>query len=511
MNRIGGISFSALLSFALVLVLGACEVTERAMDNANTGEKLTVEQLAAQHNTQRGGVQKLNRPYYGSKIPAKSGSRQGDSFPTQLEGAHSITIRLQEQSDISQIATVITQVTGIPVNIRTRYVLSDGSTATIPVVTRMHVDYEGPLSRLMDRIGTRMDVAWNYKNDTITIDRMVTRDYHVPLPVATTTFENKFGGETGGNDSATATLATNIAENTPWDDLENRLSVLVPAPGQLVIQKSSGRVSVFAPPSVHERVEKVIDDIEMIYGQRVGLEIGVYFLDSRKAENFGSSLGFIIGRNIARAGSAIVIDNNARVGLTDGISSINLETLASDSSVVDFQLASTIAQSGQITPISINRHITYIKSLETETEESGDGQNRSTGTVTIEPGEAQDGLIINALPRIINGDRIQLFLSILHQYLILESDGSIKRLEASPGNFIGAPEFDRRVIQNQSILLSGETLVLSGYERNLSTANQRGIGPLKIIGLGGRKSGGINKIRMVVLVRPTLIPLGENR
>ena len=509
MNRtIPSFSFAPAL-VVLVCALTACEVTKQAGRDVADGQRLTAEQLAAQRAAQRGEVLKVDRPYYGSQVRAERGSRQGKPLPRQLEGARGISIKLTGQSDIRSIASAITQASDLPVNIRTRYVIDDGDVVEVPIGTQMPVDYEGPLSRLMDQIATRMDVAWTHEDGGITIDRMITRDYRVPLPTSETTFTSQLGGATG-----TATGSTDISLSTeqksdPWSDLEARLTALTPSPARLTVLRSSGRISVFGPPSVHKKVRAVLDDIELVYGQRVGLEVGVYFLDSSDAENFGlSTSGFRIGRNIARSGSTIIVPGGipgGQVRISDGTSSLDLEALALDMSVVDFRLASTIAQSGQVAPIAITRRETYIASVTTKQDKDSTGSSTSK---TVEPGEIEYGISVHALPRVIDNDRIQLFLTVLQNDLV---GGSIKNIEAGGGDKIGAPKLDQRLIQNQSILSPGETLVLSGYEQNLSSTGRSGIGLFKAIGLGGNVNALNRKVRMVVLVRPTLIPQGRGR
>ena len=507
MNRtIPSFSFAPAL-VVLVCALTACEVTKQAGRDVADGQRLTAEQLAAQRAAQRGEVLKVDRPYYGSQVEAERGSRQGKPLPKQLEGARGISIKLPGQADISKIAEAITQASDIPVNVRTRYILPDGDVVEVPIGSRMRVIYEGPLSRLMDQIAARMDVAWTHEDGGITIDRMITRNYRVPLPTSKTTFESTLGGATGTEDGPTSIGVATKQESDPWADLEKRLTPLTPSPAQLTVLRSSGRISVFGPPSVHKKVRAVLDDIELVYGQRVGLEVGVYFLDADKAENFGlQTSGFRIGRNIARAGSRIIVGGTGgQVTLRDGISAVNLEALARDRSVVDFRLASTIAQSGQVAPISITRLKTYIKKSKVDSVQSG--TNSSSSSSEIEPGEVVYGLSIHALPRIIDNDRIQLFLTVLQSDLVGDE---IKEL-SSGGNTIGAPELDQRSIQNQSILSPGEVLVLSGYEQNLSSTSRSGVGLFKAIGLGGKVNALNRKVRMVVLVRPTLIPQGRGR
>ena len=504
-------AFSLAPALVLVCALTACEVIEQAGSDIADGRKLTAEQLAAQRAAQRGEVLKVDRPYYGSAVNVERGSQQGKPLPKALEGARGISIKLTGQSDISTIASAITQVSDIPVSVRTRYILPDGDVVEVPIGSRMPVDFEGPLSRLLDQIGSRMDVAWTHEDGGITIDRMVTRDYRVPLPTSSTKFTSELGGATGTDDSNTSIGVETNQESDPWSDLTDRLTAITPTPAQLTVLRSSGRVSVFGPPSVQKKVISVLEDIEIIYGQRVGLEVGVYFLNANEAEDFGlKTAGYRIGGSIARGSSKIIaIGTGLDAGLryNDARGTVDLQALAQDAAVVDFRLASTIAQSGQVAPIAITRHQTYIKSSKTTSEGSSTIPGTTVTSTEIEPGEVVYGLSIHAIPRIIDDDRIQLVLTVLQSDLV---GGVIKQL-GSGVNTIGAPELDQRAIQNQSILSPGETLVLSGYEQNLSSTSRSGVGLLKAIGLGGKVSAQTRKVRMVVLVRPTLIPQGRGR
>ena len=205
-----------------------------------------------------------------------------------------------------------------------------------------------------------MGVSWIHEDGGIIIDRMVSRDYFVSMPIVSTTgFSTRLGDAVGvveGDLGGSSEVSLEMEQvSQPWEDLEKRLASLTPFPSHSTVLQSIGRVNVFGPSSVQKRAKAVFDDIDTIYGQRVGLEIGVYFLSADEAENFGiQTFGFQIGRNVARAGSRIIIGGTGgQLQLGDGTSSVNMETLAQDRSVVDYRLASTIAQSGQVTPINI--------------------------------------------------------------------------------------------------------------------------------------------------------------
>ena len=495
------------------LFLTACGVTEQAGRDIAEGRTLSAEQLAAQKAAQRGEVLKIDRPYYGSAVEVKRGAQRGDPLPRRLEGAKGLDLSLKGQSDVNTIAAALTGATGIQVNVRTRYILPSGDVVEVPIGTRMAASYTGSLSAFLDRLSSRMDVAWEHDDGVVIIDRMVTRTYRVPLPTSTSEFTSELGGATGTQEGSTTIALTTTQKSDHWGELEARLKPLTPPPARLTVLRASGRVSVFGPPSVQRGVERVIKDVEKIYGQRVGLEIGVYFVDSDQAENFGlAASGFRIGQNIARSGSTIVIGGDGEGGQVSlsgpNGSSINLEALARDRSVVDFRLASTIAQSGIVSPISMTRSETYIarRSFEQDIDTEGEAAS-STTRIEIEPGQVEYGISIHALPRIVDDSRIQLFLTVLQSDLI---GGNVKQIGTGE-NTIGAPELDQRTIQNQSILSPGETLVLSGYEQNLSSAARSGVGPFKALGIGGKTTAQTRKIRMVVLVRPSIIPQGRGR
>ncbi|WP_419737623.1 hypothetical protein [Ruegeria sp.] len=264
----------------LLLALCACDVSEQAGRDIEDGTRLTREQLDAQRAAQRGEVLRVDRPYYGGALKVTRGSRQGDPLPRQLEAARGVSLRLPGQADIRTIAAAITSASGLPVNIRTRYILTGGDVVEVPIGSRMRIDYEGPLSRLLDQVAARMDVAWTHEKGSLTIDRMVSKTYRVPLPTSTSAFESNFGGATGTQEGSTNIRLETRQNSDPWAELEARLAPLTPTPAQLTVLRSSGRISVFGPPSVHRTVQKVMDDLDAIYGRRVGLEIGVYFLTS---------------------------------------------------------------------------------------------------------------------------------------------------------------------------------------------------------------------------------------
>ena len=511
----------------LALALPGCDAGIRsdAGDGIENGRRLTAAERARMRAVQRGDILREDRPFYGTSVEAARGSVNGTPLPRRLEGARGIALSLAGQADVRAVAASVTVASGIPVNIRTRYVLEDG-VVEVPIGTRMTVQgYEGPLSAFLDRLAARMDVAWSYDGTVITIDRMTRRTWRVPLPFGRTEISDSVEGERGLSISTSGTL-------DPWADLQVRLAPLAPPPASVVLTPGSGRVEVFGPPSVQKAVGAVLKDVVATANTRIGLDVAVYFVDTDRADEFGvgiqsafNRLGSAAGRDVEGSvllgngvgglsaesvkseieGETVEALSLALAGqagggivLSRGSSFVSFEALARDRAVVDYRLASSVAQSGVVTPIALTEERSYIRNI---TRERADDNNQ--GTTTYEIGELETGLSIAALARLVEGRRIQLALTFSQRAL----RGFDQDVLARTGT-IQAPTVDNREIRNQTVLSPGETLVLSGYEQDVAVRADSGVGFLRRIGLGGSSEAERRKVRMILLVRPTLIPSG---
>ena len=175
---------------------------------------------------------------------------------------------------------------------------------------------------------------------------------------------------------------------------------------------------------------------------------------------------------------------------------INFKALASDSAVVDYRIGSTIAQSGVISPIILTRSQNYVAKSTTTSD------NGVTSTA-IETATVDTGVRIHALPRLVGKDKIQLSLT------LLQNDLTELASFDSGDSTVQLPTIDQRAIKNDSVLSAGETLVLSGYEQESSSRSNNGTGVAGFLGLGGSAKGSKRKIKMVVMVRPAIIPAGR--
>ena len=240
----------------------------------------------------------------------------------------------------------------------------------------------------------------------------------------------------------------------------------------------------------------MIEDVATTANMRISLDVGVYFVDSDKADEFG--VGIAADGSIGEFGATVVAAATGEAAggfvISRGADSISFLALAQDSAVIDYRLASSVAQSGVITPIALTSKSSYIRNI---TRERGDEEN--PGTTTYEIADLETGLSIAALPRLVEGRHIHLALTISQRTLVRFDE---PLLDVA----LKLPEVDNREIRNETVLAPGETLALSGYEQDVVVRADRGVGFLRRLGIGGGTEASVRKVRMVIFVRPTLIP-----
>ena len=484
-------TFLALLLAGTALAgCGAIKDADRSIAGLSSGAGDRAERLRA---AKEGGIYRETVPYFGEAIVPETGSVSGKPLPKDLEGARGFAASVSAAS-INDVAELITERTNVPVNIRTRYTMPDGQMVEIPIGGRLTTNHDGSLSKFLDKVAARMDVAWSFDGTAITFDRMETRTYSVPLPSGSSTFETTMGGIAANGSNRSAALSRNATQD-PWADLEAQLEPITPSPASATFARNLGRVTVFGPPSVQKKAALVIDDFHKVFSTRIALEVAVFFVDAEKSDTIETNLN-VSGNDGSFTGVVGALTGNGVGTLSRGDFGVSFRALAKDSSVVDYRIGSTVAQSGVVSPIVLTRAQNYVSRTTTTTTDGATSTSVETATVDT-------GVSIHALPRLIDGRRIQLSLT------IFQNDLTSLDTFNSGTSTVQLPTIDQRALQNDSVLSPGETLVLSGYEQEVSSRSNSGTGAARFLGLGGSAKGSTRKIRMIVLVRPSLMPVGD--
>jgi hypothetical protein len=487
---IGPALWILVLVIAFSSVSGCVATSEAESDIARKSllAKQRQEELAA---AQRGEVIFDPTPYYGSEVIAEKGSKNGKALPKGFEGPRGLELNLGSGVGIAEIVDALSEATDLQVKVRTVYALPDGGTIKVPVPGKMRVAYTGALSKFLDQVASRMDLAWEYDGTAITFDRMVTKRYRMPIPNNNSTFNTSVPG-LRSSDNGSSVEFTKNSQFDSWAELKAALDAVLPSPAYAKLSKHTGRVTVFALPSMQAQAAGIIEDYQNIFSTRIGLEVGVFFVDTQKADDFGLGLKWA-GSNGSVTGAAGALTGNGIFTLSSNGGGVDFKALATHEAVVDHRIRSTIAQSGVVSPILLTRSQNFVTGTTTETAENG------TTTSSVDTATIDTGISIHAIPRLISNNQIQLNLTVMQNNLTsLDQFGE-------GNNAVQLPVVDTRTIQNDSVVSPGETLVFSGYEQEVSTRSQTGTGVANFFGLGGSSSGEVSRVRMILMVRPALI------
>ena len=553
-------SYMLLGPAAMLASCGLLDDPER--ETAVTQGTAEIEALVERLETSlQSNVREVDRPWHGSSQPQET---ERPAFSPLLSRQDAIHLQSTDNVSLIELATILEQTTRLPVQVRTFYSDSEDQPLEFIVTERHPMDYRGSLGHVLDQIASSYDIFWDFDGTTITLEPLKTRRWFLPIPIGATQFDQSSSGLGGG----TTTISTSTNHTLdPWNSLERLLQRELVAPANIGIYRDIGQLVVLGRPSDMARIERAIKEQLFIYRHRIGLEIAVYYVNTDDLDQFNIQLTALLRRGsglpqVVTTGSAVPPAGNVRVfgsqtvpgnqavttagnvllqaraaeenaqrlvsnpslrgaDLTEAealaalttarantaaaanslaqAQSISLEgatpatfldfqNLATNEAVVDYRQGSSVTLSGVPTPIVLSRISNYVSSVSIDEE----------GRTTLETSTINEGISIHAIPRLIERNQIQLTLTVLQNALV-----ALQRF-ASGSASLQLPTTDHRSVSADTVLRPGETLILSGYEQDVTlTGNSRGF-------LGTGRRGETTKIRMVVLVRPALLALPDN-
>ena len=152
-------------------------------------------------------------------------------------------------------------------------------------------------------------------------------------------------------------------------------------------------------------------------------------------------------------------------------------------------------------PIQVVKKQNYISEY-TKTNNGTVGGEASWDT-TVETDEIETGFTLDVLPRIMDHGRLMMLFSLsLSDLLSLES---VYLDSSEESGYIQNPVIEERGFSQEVALKSGETLILSGYERVETASQKEGLGAVNNNILGGSQA--VEKTRSIVVILLTPVVL----
>ncbi len=498
--------FSAIVLIGLFL--SACEqasiVNETVMQDEENLE--TVLDSISPDSNQRSPLQVDGRPWYGNKAVSMQGDK---SLPRQFTSANAITMTFAQPVTFLQATQMVEGVSGIPVQISNNvYSESINKFATrefMPSggqeVSGGRLVWSGGLHTLLNQMAGYFGAEWEYENGAI---RFVTEN--------TKTFMlNAMAGEMTLTGSASSTGDSSASSNVPeidldgnttleiWNEISETIDSIVGSQGNAVYSPSTGAITVTASPNVLRRVENYLRYQNQMRLRRIAVSVQVLSVQTEDTQTYGLDVAGVIraalGNTITATGSQntsnglnLSIFKNPTGANTSGDLTATLEANEGIERASIVHSGTLVTLSDQPAPLQVARQIAFLERV-----------TGSDTSVSLEPGTVDVGLFMTVLPRIVEGDKILMRLSIA----ITDADPNFRQFGTDEVQ-IELPELETTGFLQNAVLGNGETMVLAGFEKRSSSLNES-TNPFSAL-FGGRSNASRGRELLVLVLNSRILP-----
>lgn len=530
-------------TLALTALMGCASPGIKRFDAAQvtTRDRASAEQVKLS-NAEEGYLRHLDELWIGDQ-PVSPDSRNATTIPAAL-GNQQVSFRRQYPVTLQMVAEWINTHAKVPTAVtadaslhaiesvvdpignlidRNAGVAPQGGAGVVKGDGSFVIQFDGSVRGLLDEISARTGNSWVWRNDRAVILHVDTRTYQVhALPgkskvEARVSNQSKSGGQGGGggggaagsttestlDSGQTTTVSTDI---DTFDSITKGVEAMLSPKGKVYVSTATGTVSVTDVPVVLDGVASFITALNTQMTRQVIVDVRVYSVDLLESESYGLDWNLvwesISGKYRAvtdfRAGpvnpdasrlNLSVIDN----GNVFGGSNALLRALSQQGNVTIKSSAAVVTLSNQPAPVQIAEETTYLA------ESSSDLVANVGSQTTLTAGKVVTGFSMNILPVVLDSNEVllQLQLNLSNLRTLREIISGEQRIEA--------PQVDARQFLQRVKLMSGSTLVLSGFEQERVNSDTRGIGKPRFTLAGGSRSGERKQTVLVVTLTPKVI------
>ncbi len=542
--------FSLLALLVLATVLTSC----RTEDYRNTiNERLSVAEQRAVEGRQPAPARRYNPLTITDAIWTGARAvrmRNGMPLPARVESQRSVAMISTEPMSLRAIGSSIAQQTGIPVryskgteegadedNIVSASAAARTSSSSAKSKSAapaaagsptagMRVSYEGTLSGLLEKVSSHFGVLWSYDGAAITMSKFETRIFTLDAMPGTQTVKDGMKEQEDNNTSSssgaqTASAAPSAAEQSSsmtvdlkfWDEVGKTIDSVLGGIGSYSLSPSSGTITVVTTPEVMRTVAEYINGENERLSRQVAINLEVFTVDITEGEDFNSQFAAAVAGSLTRAKLSFT-NSNAAPGSANPASSLGSIGISIidpwDGGAVNvFNLLSSVGKTARVAqfpmttlnnrPVArrIGQDRTYLASVS----QTIDGSSSGLSTATLTPGIVRDGFSIQITPRILGDGRI------LMQYSLSLIDLLSIDTFASGANSVQLPRTATRLFVQQTMMRSGSTLVLGGFDQDQVEQRSNGIGDAYNYLFGGGVANARTRQVLFVAMTPQEITL----
>jgi len=386
--------------------------------------------------------------------------------------------------------------------------------------TRLSLDYEGPLSGLLDVVANKSGMWWKMSNGRLVFYACETKTFYLPAIARSSTGNSQISASTGsssssgnssGSSSSGGATSTSTYTVDVWADLE-KTAKTISGGAQIVVNPSVGSISVTGSPVQVRSVEEWAKNLSENLSQQISITVHVYQVKVNNEDNYSWNPSVIF--NDAKYGFSLVgpdvpptVSGIKPLNLTTSIlknatgsaakwngSQVAVAALSTLGQVSETLRQTVVTLNGQPAPIQVANQQGYLASTTAPV-------NYGTGVTvppTLTPGTLTTGFTAMFLPRVVNG-KIMLAMNLTNSTLI--GMGSVSSGDSS----IQTPNVDVSTFQQSVTLTPGDSVLLTGYSKTNGNTSQNGVGTPGFWGLGGGMDSTADKQMIAIVITAKVV------
>lgn len=396
------------------------------------------------------------------------------------------------------------------------------------------VNFRGSLKDFLDQVSTRLGVDWQYKDGKIDIRRFITQTFQVAALPGKTEFSSSMGkrgglsqgasGGSGASNTGSTDSSMNVASTSAidyWTSIESAIKAMLSPLGKVSINQATGSVTVTDIRDAVERVRNMVGEENRTLTRQVAFEVQVLSVRGNDDAEYGVDWNLVYSKltNLAPEWTLSLATPGTLAAATSGaigmsiVRAVNGDHGITNRTTGSSALFNAMAEVGRVNRVTSQRAITLnrqavpvaVTSQRAYLAETVPTASSTGGTTSIglKPGTVTTGFMMNMVPTVTDRNSMILTFSVdMSELMDLETftSGSGTSQQTIQLPQISATQFIQRVG-----LKTGETLVLSGFERVIQSYDQRtldrGVGP----GVGGSFKGNQSKESLVVMITPVIL------